>query len=362
MNGESALEGMPRDVFGRLKRRLAGLLVLSGFLALLGSAAVTAVFMMTDAWVAPINLSPDNDAVIQLTLRLNAELAEMARFDAEVVRIEGDLKAVEAAIVRLGELRNTSQKVLSWQARSTSEEEQALSNVVAQLKAQGNLLQKLRKRQEAFTQEARKDLAAGLIDRTELQKQEQALDALRVSLLDNHRLIEEAQLRQKQVAASSVEYRAELSEKATSRIAAERKPELAASDEHDMRVELELLRLESERRSLQSLQRVATERLAKERKILEDIKTRPLYRAVNESTDVAFVPYSQLEVVEQGARVLSCIWGLFFCRNVGTVSEVLPGEVTMQDPWGAMARGQYALLALSDKDAIKEKTLRVRSK
>ena len=46
--------------------------------------------------------------------------------------------------------------------------------------------------------------------------------------------------------------------------------------------------------------------------------------------------------------------------DVGRVAEVLPGEVVTQDPWGTIARGQYAILELSDHDAAKEKVLRAR--
>jgi len=51
---------------------------------------------------------------------------------------------------------------------------------------------------------------------------------------------------------------------------------------------------------------------------------------------------------------------VFACRTVGHVGEVLPGEVVTQDPWGEIARGQYAVLALDDKDAVRERVLRVR--
>ena len=44
---------------------------------------------------------------------------------------------------------------------------------------------------------------------------------------------------------------------------------------------------------------------------------------------------------------------------IGRVAEVLPGEVVAQDPWSDVARGQYAILDLSDKDAAHEKVLRV---
>jgi hypothetical protein len=48
------------------------------------------------------------------------------------------------------------------------------------------------------------------------------------------------------------------------------------------------------------------------------------------------------------------------CHEVGRIAEVLPGEVVTQDPWGELARGQYAILALDDASAVRERVLRVR--
>ena len=76
---------------------------------------------------------------------------------------------------------------------------------------------------------------------------------------------------------------------------------------------------------------------------------------------MAFVPYTQIQGVEAGSTLISCAWTLFRCRTVGRVAEVLPGEVITQDPWGTMARGQYAILELSDHAAAREKVLRART-
>jgi hypothetical protein len=76
---------------------------------------------------------------------------------------------------------------------------------------------------------------------------------------------------------------------------------------------------------------------------------------------VAFVPYEELEEVRAGAAVYHCkLWGLLFCSAVGAVSEILPGEVMTQDPWGSTTRGQYAILALQDPSAARSRALRVR--
>ena len=76
---------------------------------------------------------------------------------------------------------------------------------------------------------------------------------------------------------------------------------------------------------------------------------------------IAFVPYSQIAGVVPGAPVYTCrLWGMLGCTRVGTVAEVLAGEVVAQDPWGQAARGEYALLDLTDRSAAQAKSLRVR--
>jgi hypothetical protein len=51
---------------------------------------------------------------------------------------------------------------------------------------------------------------------------------------------------------------------------------------------------------------------------------------------------------------------VFNCHEVGRVTEVVPGEVATQDPWGELARGQYVVLALDDPPAVRARVLRVR--
>jgi hypothetical protein len=94
--------------------------------------------------------------------------------------------------------------------------------------------------------------------------------------------------------------------------------------------------------------------------VFRQLKSRPVYRAIQASTDVAFVPYTQLDGVSAGDLVVSCKWILFRCETVGRIAEILPGEVVAPDPWSDVARGQYAILDLSDPSATKEKVLRTR--
>jgi hypothetical protein len=87
-----------------------------------------------------------------------------------------------------------------------------------------------------------------------------------------------------------------------------------------------------------------------------------MFRATEGRQNVAFVTYKEITGVLPGSDVVRCeLWGILGCSRVGTVSEVVPGEVTMPDPWGTVGRGQYALLDLTDITAAQSRSLRVRN-
>ena len=346
----------------RLKSRAAALVVLGSVLALLVFVVRSVYFIVTDSWVAPVHLSPQNDAVLQLQVKLAREHAEMERVAVEIERIDGDLAAVDAAIAQLSALRAGSNAPLTWQADLHAAEQSALEHVIASLKKEIRVLERAHARQAELTTAARHDLAAGLIVQRELQQQEQALDGLAVALAEKRRMIEQARHEERIVATRTSAYRDGVHDPAApgAQPPASVMPEVAASQERSSRTELEVLRLEAERRNLVGLRRVAEQSLARQHELLRELESRPLYRAVHRNIDVAFVPYDQLDDVRPGARVMACTWSLILCEDVGAVTEVLPGEVATLDPWGEMARGQYAILELTEPDAIREKVLRIR--
>ena len=138
-------------------------------------------------------------------------------------------------------------------------------------------------------------------------------------------------------------------------------PELATRQEQMIRLDLEITRLKSENRSKAAQKTALADRVAKIDELAAQLKTRPAFLATQRSLDVAFVPYTQMSGVEPGAPVYSCLFGLFLCKDVGRVSDVVPGEVAMTDPWGNPSRGLYAVLNLTDRESAKSKTLRVRA-
>lgn len=336
---------------------MAGITVLAVTLGIAGWLAVLAVRAFTDSWVAPILLSPDNDNVLQLRLALNYHMAELQRAEAGISSIDEELVAVEAGINRLSELRHSARQTLRWQAGTQGDEQGAVGESIATLNEQRTVIERLLERQQRLTERTRDDLRAGLVDRTEMEAQEQSLDALKVQLIENSRLLGEARFRKAQLDRGEKALRSAFGKEAG---ATSLMPEVAAGEEHEARLEVELLKLEAERRNLKNVRRISMDAVEKQSSLLNDLKTRPLYRAMEENTQVAFVPYSQLDGVREGDTVMSCVWGLFYCRPVGRVTQIVSGEVVTPDPWGAIARGQYVLMNLTMPEAIREKILRIR--
>ena len=360
--------GSAASAAARLRTRIAAILVLALTSGGLGWLGVNVYHIFDDAWVAPLHLSPDSDRVVGLRLQLNRQESEMARVQAEVERIDSDIEAIDAGIERLSTMYGDSQESMVWEATLRTEEAESIERMIDNLTRQRSLLARLYERQESLTEETRDDLQAGLVSRDTLRREEQALDALALSRAENERQLEEARLHEREARVASQAYRTELADgEATEQagvvteVPDGRMPEVAAGEEREVRIELELIELQSERRGLMTLRAAAVQRLEEERELLDEIQTRPLYRAIHRSTDVAFVPYEELDGVEAGGRVMACVWNLFACHDVGTVVEVLPGETITEDPWGDLARGQFAILDLDDSDAIREKVLRVRS-
>lgn len=338
--------------------RMFAIVLIAGTLAGLGWLGTQIYYVITDGWVAPLHLSPDSDQVQNLRLANQRYVDELSRIDAEVVRLDGEIAAIDTAIAKLSSLRGKATEVIKWQAETSRVDVAGLSATRDVMRRQLALLRGLHERQVGLVTRAKTDLAAGLVDRTTVDREEQQRDQLALEMTELERQMGEARIKQQQTVSALKALRAGTGDGTAPAVG--RMPEVAAGDERDVRIEVEIERLNAEARGHRALRAAAVASLARQRALLAELEARPLQRAMKVATDVAFIPYSQLRSVHPGSRVLACTWGVFACEQVGTVGEVLPGEIATQDPWGEMARGQYAVLVMTDKDAVQERVLRVR--
>lgn len=344
-----------------LGTRALSLIALVGIVGSLGWLVVQIAGVFLNAWVAPINLSPDSDHVIHLNLQIARQLADVERVEAEVQRIEHDLEAIDEGIARLDRLRSNTDDIFQWAADVQGQQADTLRQSIRALERQRQLLVREREQDRRRLEEARRNLEVGLVGRNDVAAREHALAQTELSLAANERALLEARLSHQQADVQSSTLEATLAGgPAGSTIVRGRMPEVVARQEQVTRVEVEIIQLRAQRRGLVAMRDMAQRNLARMQEALEQIRTRPLYRATQANMDVAFVPYEQIDGVYVGAEVTECTFWIFACRPVGRIAEIVPGEVVTQDPWGETARGRYAVLDLDDPRAVEERILRVR--
>jgi hypothetical protein len=345
----------PRGPRANIGARLLSLAALSGVVSGLAYAGGAGYHVLRDAFVAPIILSPDSDLVIQSKLSLGRVIAERQTVAARIEQSHAAAESARRAIAHLEELRGDAGRALDWSRVVTDKQAAAGADALARLAEQKVEVERMTAKQAAYVADVRKNVEAGLVHKAELAREENALGELRVAALQNDRDRLAAELQQRTAVMTQEALRAGPRGR---RLAT---PEMLSQREELVHIELDLLKLQAELTEKVVQERADREELAKADELIAQMKARPIFRAVESSQNVAFVPYTQLAGVHAGDDVYACdVWGVFACHPVGRVAEVLPGEVATQDPWGTPARGQYALLTLTDPTAAQAKTLRIR--
>lgn len=337
---------------GGIRTRLFAFGVLLTVVSGVGHAGREGYRALTDSFVAPIILSPDNELIVQSNIRLSELYVERAKSAADLESIEAYLAAYAKAIERLKNLQVRTENALVWTKKVNAAQAFAGAASLRALAAQKSVLLVALAKQNEFSRQARADLDAGLISRSDYAKEVQSAWPMQLAILENERTRVQTEMQMQQVTLGQ--------QALTSEGGAAPMPEMILREDQIVRVELELLKLEADQRAKRAERTLVTDKLAKIDEITARLKGRPIFRAIEKSLDVAFVPYTQIEGVRAGASVYDCVWGLFHCKAVGTVAEIVPGEVVLPDPWGTQMRGQYAVLALRDHESAKSKSLRVR--
>ena len=340
------------------KPRIMALLGLTAVLAGVGFAGRAVYYAFADAWMAPITLSPDNDQVLQINVKVAEQQMQREKLRTDIERIDADILGVDAAVKRIHTIQGVKHDTLKWSAFTTTAQSAAASARIKSLEDQRKLFESMLQRQEGIAHTAQANAAAGLLTKQELQREEQTLDQLRLGLSTTVRDTADARAMNEQLQTTNLVLRDAMKGSRASGQAT--LPEVAAGEDHEVRMELELIKLEAEKRALTTQRNLSVESMGRMDEIYRQLKARPIYRAIEAKTDIAFVPYTQLEGLEAGDTLIMCEWTLFRCHAVGRIAEILPGEVVAQDPWSNISRGQYAILDLREHEAAKEKVLRAR--
>ena len=296
--------------FSNLVPRVISLAVLAAVSSGLTYGVAMAVRAARDAFVAPAILSPDNDLVLASKIKLGELSVERERARAELESLDSNVAADDAAIVRLADLKGALDKSRRFTAELTSGKAAASAAELQTLAEQRRVISEMREDQAERARRAEADARSGLVTRTDAEKETRALDEIHLALIDNARATSRSQADLRETA---------LTQRALAGSDAPLTPELADREDQAIHVDLETLRLEADRRSKEAQRGAVAARIEKIDELEAELRRRPVFRAVEGRVDLAFVPYTQIESVKPAASVYSCVWGLFFCKEVGTV-------------------------------------------
>jgi hypothetical protein len=122
---------------------------------------------------------------------------------------------------------------------------------------------------------------------------------------------------------------------------------------------LELAKANDTRRALVESLAAIDRSIARYDAIIEAIRAAPLLVAADGKVTVALVPYENLSSVQKGGALYGCALNFVACHKVGTVVDVMAGEMEVHLPFHATRplRGQAVQVALTDAGAATQPVL-----
>ena len=351
----------PRDFASPKAARLLSLLALAALAvgtAALGRGAYRA---FTDAWIAPTELSPESREVVAVRWQVAKDKEQHVRLESELASAAAEIAATDLGLKRLRTLEDGYSKAVRWSTNDRDDQLGALLGQKMLLERQRELTLEANQRERATLERAKRNLEAGSITAAELDAAEASLASTQLarSEKEHEYLRVTAELDAATRAAAALAGAAR-SPSAGRRGKSHASPDVVRFDEVRINIEIQIARLEADRRAAEARERAALAGIKSMDDLSAELESTPLYLATRREIDLAFVPYAHLKKAAAGDTVYTCTWFLFGCREVGRIRRVFPGEVVSDDPWGSVARGHYVELDMLDRTSMGERTLRVR--
>lgn len=323
--------------------RLLGFVILTIIVVvLIGYLVTTAFFYMSDSWIVPMAISPTDEKVVSLQ-------AQLAERQTNRDRTAAELEQAERAIAVQQEFQAQFAKAIKSDLegrKAALKRMYELASVAASTRAQ------IKRSNSAYASASQRRMAeewrAGLIDRNSMLNGKFQLAQITSSNLSLAERQAEYETRAADLDAQTRSLEALLDNKDTEGT--------LSYDVLKIKQEFEASRLETQRAiENRDMLRAA---LAREDKLLTSLKQASYLKALADQAHVAFVPYANLDEVKKGEPLYGCALTMVFCKQVGTVLEVLPGEVQFKHPnRDKMLRGQMVELKLEDASAATDDVL-----
>lgn len=323
--------------------RMLGFAILTIIVIILvGYIATTAFFYVSNSWVVPMAISSSDEKVVALQSQVAVQQTDRDRTAAE-------LDEAERAIVVQQEFQSEFAKAIQSDLdgrKAALDRMHQLANAAASTRAS------IRHSNSAYANASQRQMAqewrAGLIDR-----QQMLAGKFQVAQISTSNLSLAERQAEYETRAADLEAQTRSLESLLANTAAQG---AMSYDVLKIKQEFEASRLETQKAvETRDMLKLA---LGRQDKLLGALQQSSYLRAVSDHAQVAFVPYGNLTKVEKGAGLYGCKLGMVICHKVGTVLEVLPGEVQFKHPHkDKELRGQMVELKLDDNSAAEDDVL-----
>jgi len=309
---------------------------------LIGYITTTAFYYWSNSWIVPTALAPTDEKIVSL----QGQLAERQnQRDQTAMALDQAERAIAVQQAFQGEFAKAIQSDLDGR-KAALERMHQLAHAAASTRTQ------IKRSNSAYASESQRRMAeewkAGLIDRNAMLSGKFQLAQISSSNLSLIERQAEYETRAADLEAQTRSLEALLANTTTSGA--------MSYDVLRIKQEYEASRLETQK-AIETRDTLKTA-LAREDKLVASLKQSAYLRAMADGAQVAYVPYGNMEKVKKGDGLYGCKLGMIFCHRVGTVLEVLPGEVLFKHPnRDKQLRGQMVELKLEDGAAATDDVL-----
>ncbi len=343
--------------------KVMGFVVLTAIMFGIVTYLGTSVFYLLDRdWVVPVVLSPSSEKVLQMNSHLIQQNYQREQLHVERMSLEAELAIIEESTVVGNQMLERYEAAIDVELNARQHERGALKSLYGEYVAARPAMEENTALMAEMTERnVEEELAAGLISEESY---------IRGKSLVSSNLASWVSYAQKEVEFDTKMGALDREVDALAAVRDELDGQIAAGDNAALSVDvlsllkdynrtrLEVMGQESKRIPIQRQMAAIDSSIEDYEAIRETIEQSPYYYALHEDVTVAFVPYDNLHNMEVGDRVYGCTLELVWCREVGTISQVLDGEVQTRHPlFKTEMRGLMVHIELDDEKWSEEKAL-----
>lgn len=308
-------------------------------------AFVMGFYAVNSSWAAPVILSAQDEKSLDFREKLVTSQQTIEDLKVDTAKLEKGLDEMRAHRASLAPLEpQLRQAIVREQAHDRANGPQ-LAALDQQKMADNKKTQALIEQLDSTRADIQKDLAAGLITRSDATSELAALNQTEDGLTDSRiaeLLLTDSVLDKTTIGTNTLDVLVKQSELRSE------------AAQLDVTIQVAEKQLTEENRQIQRLHEA-----------IQTAKQSPYYlnAAGQQRSYFAFVPYDDQASAIPGGPIYDCYLNMIACRRVGTVTRIFPGEQQATHPiFKTQIRGFLIQMDLDHPESAKSKTVFMGSK